>query len=348
MYHAVQGGAGMNIFYEKDIKSEWIRTKKVAVIGYGSQGFAHSNNLRDSGVQVVVGLRADSASNKKAAEAGLKVMETAKAVQWADVVMILIPDHLQGDVYKSDIQPGLAPGKTLLFAHGFNIHFGQIVPPAGVDVAMVAPKGPGHTVRRQFELGFGVPCLIAISQDPSGKARETALAYALCIGGAKAGVIETSFREETETDLFGEQAVLCGGVSHLMQAGFETLVEAGYAPEMAYFECIHEMKLIVDLIYEGGLSLMRYSVSDTAEYGDYVSGPRIVNAETKKEMKRVLAEIQSGKFAKDWIAENKNGRKKFLGMREAGAKHQLETVGEKLRSMMPWIAKNRLVDKSKN
>jgi ketol-acid reductoisomerase len=348
MYHAVQGGAAMNIFYEKDIKSEWIRTKKVAVIGYGSQGFAHSNNLRDSGVQVVVGLRADSASNKKAAEAGLKVMETAKAVQWADVVMILIPDHLQGDVYKSDIQPGLAPGKTLLFAHGFNIHFGQIVPPAGVDVAMVAPKGPGHTVRRQFELGFGVPCLIAISQDPTGKARETALAYALCIGGAKAGVIETSFREETETDLFGEQAVLCGGVSHLMQAGFETLVEAGYAPEMAYFECIHEMKLIVDLIYEGGLSLMRYSVSDTAEYGDYVSGPRIVNAETKKEMKRVLAEIQNGKFAKDWIAENKAGRKKFLGMREAGAKHQLETVGEKLRSMMPWIAKNRLVDKSKN
>ncbi len=246
------------------------------MIGYGSQGFAHSNNLRDSGVEVVVGLRPGSPSAKKAAEAGLKVMETAKAVEWADVVMVLIPDHLQGDVYNSDIKPGLTPGKTLLFAHGFNIHFGQIVPPAGVDVAMVAPKGPGHTVRRQFELGFGVPCLIAIAQDPTGKARQTALAYALCIGGAKAGVIETSFREETETDLFGEQAVLCGGVSHLMQAGFETLVEAGYAPEMAYFECIHEMKLIVDLIYEGGLSLMRYSVSDTAEYGDYVSGPRII------------------------------------------------------------------------
>ena len=338
----------MNIFYEKDIKQEWIRTKKVAVIGYGSQGFAHSNNLRDSGVEVVVGLRPGSPSGKKAAEAGLKVLDTASAVQWADVVMVLIPDHLQGDVYKSDIQPGLTAGKTLLFAHGFNIHFGQIMPPAGVDVAMVAPKGPGHTVRRQFELGFGVPCLIAISQNPTGKARETALAYALCIGGAKAGVIETSFREETETDLFGEQAVLCGGVSHLMQAGFETLVEAGYAPEMAYFECIHEMKLIVDLIYEGGLSLMRYSVSDTAEYGDYVSGPRMITAETKKEMKRVLAEIQSGKFAKDWIAENKSGRKEFLRMREAGAKHQLETVGEKLRSMMPWIAKNRLVDKSKN
>jgi ketol-acid reductoisomerase len=348
MYHALQGGAGMNIFYEKDIKSEWIRTKKVAVIGYGSQGFAHSNNLRDSGVEVVVGLRPGSPSGKKAAEAGLKVLETAKAVQWADVIMILIPDHLQGDVYKSDIQPGLTPGKTLLFAHGFNIHFGQIVPPAGVDVAMVAPKGPGHTVRRQFELGFGVPCLIAIAQDPSGKARETALAYALCIGGAKAGVIETTFREETETDLFGEQAVLCGGVSHLMQAGFETLVEAGYAPEMAYFECIHEMKLIVDLIYEGGLSLMRYSVSDTAEYGDYVSGPRMITAETKKEMKRVLSEIQSGQFARNWIAENKKGRKEFLRMREAGAKHQLETVGEKLRSMMPWIARNRLVDKAKN
>ncbi len=348
MYYAVQGGAGMNIFYEKDIKPEWIRTKKVAVIGYGSQGFAHSNNLRDSGVEVVVGLRPGSPSGRKAAEAGLKVMETAKAVQQADVIMVLIPDHLQGDVYKSDIQPGLTPGKTLLFAHGFNIHFGQIVPPVGVDVAMVAPKGPGHTVRRQFELGFGVPCLIAIAQDPTGKARQTALAYALCIGGAKAGVIETSFREETETDLFGEQAVLCGGVSHLMQAGFETLVEAGYAPEMAYFECSHEMKLIVDLIYEGGLSLMRYSVSDTAEYGDYVSGPRMITAETKKEMKRVLAEIQSGKFAKDWMAENRSGRKEFLRMREAGAKHQLETVGEKLRSMMPWIAKNRLVDKSKN
>jgi len=338
----------MNIFYEKDIKSEWIRTKKVAVIGYGSQGFAHSNNLRDSGVEVTVGLRPDSPSVKKAKEAGLTVMDTAAAAKWADVVMILIPDHLQGDVYKTDIAPGLTPGKTLLFAHGFNIHFGQIVPPAGVDVAMVAPKGPGHTVRRQFELGFGVPCLIALSQNPTGKARETALAYALCIGGAKAGVIETSFREETETDLFGEQAVLCGGVSHLMQAGFETLVEAGYAPEMAYFECIHEMKLIVDLIYEGGLSLMRYSVSDTAEYGDYVSGPRVITSETKKAMKQLLKEIQDGTFAKNWMGENRSGRKAFLKMREEGSKHQLESVGEKLRSMMPWIAKNRLVDKSKN
>jgi ketol-acid reductoisomerase len=338
----------MNIYYEKDIKPEWIRSRKVAVIGYGSQGFAHSNNLRDSGVEVVVGLRAESPSVKKAAEAGLKVMETAKAAEWAEVVMMLIPDHLQGEVYKTDVKPGLTAGKTLLFAHGFNIHFGQIVPPPGVDVAMIAPKGPGHTVRRQFELGFGVPCLIAIAQDPTGKARQTALAYALSIGGAKAGVIETSFREETETDLFGEQAVLCGGVTHLMQAGFETLVEAGYAPEMAYFECIHEMKLIVDLIYEGGLSLMRYSVSDTAEYGDYMVGPRIINEKTKKEMKKVLSEIQSGEFAKKWMAENKNGRKDFLRMRETGAAHQLEKVGEKLRSMMPWIAKNRLVDKSKN
>jgi ketol-acid reductoisomerase len=342
------GGQGMNIFYEKDIKPEWIRSRKVAVIGYGSQGFAHSNNLRDSGVEVVVGLRAESPSVKKAAEAGLKVMETARAVEWAEVVMMLIPDHLQGEVYKTDVKPGLTAGKTLLFAHGFNIHFGQIVPPPDVDVAMVAPKGPGHTVRRQFELGFGVPCLIAISQDPSGKARQTALAYALSIGGAKAGVIETSFREETETDLFGEQVVLCGGVTHLMQAGFETLVEAGYAPEMAYFECIHEMKLIVDLIYEGGLSLMRYSVSDTAEYGDYMVGPRIINDKTKKEMKKVLSEIQRGEFARKWMAENKSGRKDFLRMRETGAAHQLEKVGEKLRSMMPWIAKNRLVDKSKN
>ena len=348
MYPVLHGGAEVNIYYEKDIQPDWIRSKKVAVIGYGSQGFAHSNNLRDSGVQVVVGLRAGSPSVKKATEAGLSVLETAKAVEWADVVMVLIPDHLQGEVYQSDIKPGLTPGKTLLFAHGFNIHFGQIVPPQGVDVAMVAPKGPGHTVRRQFELGFGVPCLIAVAQDPTGKARQTALAYALCIGGAKAGVIETSFREETETDLFGEQAVLCGGVSHLMQAGFETLVEAGYAPEMAYFECIHEMKLIVDLIYEGGLSLMRYSVSDTAEYGDYVSGPRVITSKTKKEMKKILTDIQSGRFAKQWMAENKSGRKEFLRMREAGTTHQLEKVGEKLRSMMPWIAKNRLVDKSKN
>jgi len=338
----------MNIFYEKDIRADWLKGKKVAVIGYGSQGFAHSNNLRDSGVDVVVGLRKGSPSEKKASEAGLKVMETAQAAACADVIMMLIPDHLQGDVYAKDIAPGLKKGKTLLFAHGFSIHYKRISPPEGVDVAMVAPKGPGHTVRRQFEMGYGVPCLVAVAQNATGKARETALAYALAIGGAKAGVIETTFKEETETDLFGEQAVLCGGVSHLMQAGFETLVEAGYAPEMAYFECIHEMKLIVDLIYEGGLSGMRYSVSDTAEYGDYTSGPRVITAETKKEMKRILADIQNGKFAKEWMDENAKGRKAFLHMREEGAAHQLEKVGEKLRSMMPWIAKNRMVDKSRN
>jgi ketol-acid reductoisomerase len=338
----------MKMYYEQEIDQEWIQSKKVAVIGYGSQGFAHSNNLRDSGVEVCVGLRKDSTSAKKAREAGLKVMTGAEASQWADVIMVLVPDHLQAQVYESDIASYLGAGKTLMFAHGFNIHFEQIKPPADVDVSMVAPKGPGHTVRRQYELGYGVPCLIAIGNDASGKARETALGYAAAIGGAKAGVIETTFKEETETDLFGEQAVLCGGVTHLMQAGFETLVEAGYAPEMAYFECIHEMKLIVDLIYEGGMSLMRYSVSDTAEYGDYVSGPRIITPDVKQEMKRLLAAIQDGSFARTWIGENKSGRKKFLAMRKEHAAHQMEEVGERLRSMMPWIAKNRLVDRDKN
>jgi ketol-acid reductoisomerase len=338
----------MKMYYEQEINQEWIQSKKVAVIGYGSQGFAHSNNLRDSGVEVCVGLRKDSASVKKAKEAGLKVMTGAEASDWADVIMVLVPDHLQGEVYKKDIAPSLRSGKTLMFAHGFNIHFEQIKPPADVDVSMVAPKGPGHTVRRQYELGYGVPCLIAIGNDASGKARETALGYAAAIGGAKAGVIETTFKEETETDLFGEQAVLCGGVTHLMQAGFETLVEAGYAPEMAYFECIHEMKLIVDLIYEGGMSLMRYSVSDTAEYGDYVSGPRIITPAVKQEMKQLLNAIQDGSFARKWIGENKSGRKEFLAMRKEHADHQMEEVGQRLRSMMPWIAKNRLVDRDKN
>jgi len=287
----------MKMYYEQEINQEWIQSKKVAVIGYGSQGFAHSNNLRDSGVEVCVGLRQDSASVKKAKEAGLKVMTGAEASEWAEVIMVLVPDHLQAQVYEKDIAPSLGTGKTLMFAHGFNIHFQQIKPPADVDVSMVAPKGPGHTVRRQYELGYGVPCLIAIGNDASGKARETALGYASAIGGAKAGVIETTFKEETETDLFGEQAVLCGGVTHLMQAGFETLVEAGYAPEMAYFECILEMELIVDLIYEGGMSLMRYSVSDTAEYGDYVSGPRIITPAVKREMKQLLNAIQDGSFA---------------------------------------------------
>ncbi len=338
----------MNVYYEKDIDGALITQKKVAVIGYGSQGFAHSNNLRDSGVEVVVGLREGSSSRKKAEEAGLKVMTTREAAEWADVVMVLIPDHLQAEVYKRDIEPGLKEGNTLMFAHGFNIHFGQIKPPSYVDVSMIAPKGPGHTVRRQYELGYGVPCLVAVANDATGKAKDVALSYARAIGGAKAGVIETTFREETETDLFGEQSVLCGGVTHLMQAGFETLVEAGYAPEMAYFECIHEMKLIVDLIYEGGFSLMRYSVSDTAEYGDYVSGPRVIGPQVKAEMKRILAEIQDGSFAKRWMEENRAGRKEFLRMREEASKHQLEEVGKRLRSMMPWIEKNRLVDKSKN
>ncbi len=338
----------MKVYYEQEIDQKWIRLKKVAVIGYGSQGFAHSNNLRDSGVEVAVGLRKDSKSVRKAEEAELTVMETAKAAEWADVIMMLVPDHLQAEIFKKDIAPGLRAGKTLMFAHGFNIHFKQVIPPENIDVSMVAPKGPGHTVRRQYELGYGVPCLIAIAGDSSGKARQTALAYAAAIGGAKAGVIETSFKEETETDLFGEQAVLCGGITHLMQTGFEILVEAGYAPEMAYFECIHEMKLIVDLIYEGGMSLMRYSVSDTAEYGDYVSGPRVIGSQVKDEMKQLLKEIQDGSFARKWIEENKKGRERFLEMRKKMADHQLEKVGEKLRALMPWIAKNRLVDRKKS
>ncbi len=338
----------MKIYYEQDIDQQLIRSLKVAVIGYGSQGFAHSNNLRDSGVQVTVGLRPDSASRRKAQEAGLSVKSAREAAEWADCIMMLVPDHLQGEIYQRDIAPTMGKGKTLMFAHGFNIHFGQIKPPPEVDVSMVAPKGPGHTVRRQYELGYGVPCLIAVAGNASGKAVEVALSYASAIGGAKAGVIETSFREETETDLFGEQAVLCGGVTHLMQAGFETLVAAGYAPEMAYFECIHEMKLIVDLIYEGGLSLMRYSVSDTAEYGDYVSGPRVIGPQVKEEMKRLLEEIQDGSFAKRWMEENRSGRSGFLGMRKEHADHQMEKVGEALRAMMPWIAKTRMVDRDKN
>ena len=338
----------MKVYYEDDIDRQLIADKKVAVIGYGSQGFAHSNNLRDSGVEVAVGLRADSASIGKVKEAGIQVMETAAAAAWADAIMVLVPDHLQAEIYENDIAPGLTAGNNLMFAHGFNIHFEQIEPPSEIDVTMVAPKGPGHTVRRQYELGYGVPCLVAIANDASGTATEVALSYASAIGGARAGVIETNFREETETDLFGEQTVLCGGLTHLMQAGFETLVEAGYAPEMAYFETIHEVKLIVDLIYEGGMSLMRYSVSDTAEYGDYVSGERLVDDGIKAKMKQILAEIQDGSFAKGWMDENRAGRKRFLDMRAAQAGHQLEQVGEQLRSMMPWIAKERMVDKSKN
>ncbi len=338
----------LKVHYDADIDLSRVHGARVAIIGYGSQGFAHANNLRDSGVEVAVGLRPDSASVAKAEDAGIRVLPTADAAAWADMVMMLIPDHLQGEVYRDAIAPNLGVGKTLMFAHGFNIHFGQIEPEAAVDVSMVAPKGPGHTVRRQFELGYGVPCLVAIHNDASGHAKENALAYAGALGGGRAGVIETNFREETETDLFGEQTVLCGGVSHLMRAGFETLIEAGYAPEMAYFECIHELKLIVDLVYEGGISLMRYSVSDTAEYGDYQSGPRVISPEVKVEMKRILADIQDGTFAKRWMDENRAGRRRFLADRAEHAEHQLEQVGTELRSMMPWIDKERLVDKGKN
>ena len=338
----------MKVYYEDDIERQWIADRKVAVIGYGSQGFAHANNLRDSGVEVAVGLRAGSASADKVRETGIPVLETAAAAAWADAIMVLVPDHLQAEIYQRDLKPGLVAGNNLMFAHGFNIHFGLIEPEADIDVTMVAPKGPGHTVRRQYELGYGVPCLVAVANDASGQGKNLALAYASAIGGARAGVIETNFREETETDLFGEQSVLCGGLTHLMQAGYDTLTEAGYAPEMAYFETIHEVKLIVDLIYEGGMSLMRYSVSDTAEYGDYVSGERLIDDRIRAEMKRILAEIQDGSFAKRWMDENRSGRGNFLRMRAEHAGHQLEEVGAQLRAMMPWIAKDRLVDKSRN
>jgi ketol-acid reductoisomerase len=328
-------------FYEKDGSLAPLEGKTVAIIGYGSQGHAHALNLRDSGVNVVVGLYHGSKNWAKAEAAGLKVLTSADAAKIADVIMILTPDHLQADIYEKDIEPNLKPGKTLMFAHGFSIHFGTIKPPAGIDVSLIAPKAPGHRVREVFTEGSGTPALVAIHQDTSGKALENALAYALGLGTLRAGVIETTFKEETETDLFGEQAVLCGGVSALIKAGFDTLVEAGYAPEMAYFECQHELKLIVDLIYEGGLNYMRYSVSDTAEYGDYTRGPRVITDETRKEMKKILAEIQSGEFAKAWIAENKSGRHNFLAMREAAHTSQLETVGTELRAMMPFLKKKK-------
>ena len=313
-----------------------MKGKTVAIIGYGSQGHAHALNLHESGVDVVVGLYEGSKSWAKAEQAGLKVMTAADAAKAADVIMVLIPDERQAEMYKQNIAPHLTAGKALMFAHGFNIHYGQIVPPADVDVLMIAPKGPGHTVRSEYVEGKGVPCLIAVHQDATGKAQDIGLAYAAGIGGARAGVLETTFRVETETDLFGEQAVLCGGVTALMQAGFETLVEAGYAPENAYFECVHEMKLIVDLIYEGGFSRMRYSISDTAEYGDYETGKRIITEETKKEMKKVLSEIQDGTFASKWISENKSGRAHFTACRRLGAEHELEAVGKELRKMYSW------------
>jgi ketol-acid reductoisomerase len=330
-------------FYEQDGNVALLKGKTIAIIGYGSQGHAHALNLRDSGLDVIVGLPESSKSRAKAQQAGLKVMSTADAVKAADTMMILVPDHVQGDLYASDIAPHLTAGKTLMFAHGFNIHFGQIKPPADVDVSMIAPKAPGHRVRELFTEGVGVPALVAVHQNSSGKALENALAYAMGLGCLKAGVIETNFREETESDLFGEQAVLCGGASELIRAGFETLVEAGYAPEIAYFECLHELKLIVDLIYEGGLGYMRFSVSDTAEYGDYTRGPRIINEQTRAEMKKILSEIQSGQFAKDWIAENKAGRHKFLAMREAAQDQPVEKVGAELRKMMTFLKKKKEV-----
>ena len=330
-------------YYEKDGNLNLLKGQTVAIIGYGSQGHAHALNLRDSGVDVVVGLYPGSKSWSKAENAGLKVLTTSEAAKAADIVMILVSDHIQGDLYRNEIAPHLTAGKTLMFAHGFCIHFGEIQAPADVDVSMIAPKAPGHRVRELFTEGVGVPALVAIHQNPSGKALERALAYALALGCLKAGVIETTFREETESDLFGEQTVLCGGVSALIRAGFETLVEAGYAPEIAYFECLHELKLIVDLIYEGGLGYMRFSVSDTAEYGDYTRGPRIVNEQTRAEMRKILSEIQSGEFARQWMGENRAGRKKFLAMREEERHQPIEEVGRELRAMMTFLKRKKEV-----
>jgi ketol-acid reductoisomerase len=330
-------------YYEADGNLSLLKGKTIAIIGYGSQGHAHALNLRDSGLEVVVGLPETSKSRGKAEAAGLRVLSTAEAAKASNVMMVLTPDHIQGDLYQNDIAPNLSAGKTLMFAHGFAIHFKQVTAPTDVDVSMIAPKAPGHRVRELFTDGVGVPALVAVHQNPSGKALEQALAYALALGCLKAGVIETTFKEETESDLFGEQSVLCGGVSELIRAGFETLVEAGYAPEIAYFECLHEMKLIVDLIYEGGLGYMRYSISDTAEYGDYTRGPRIVTAQTRAEMKKILSEIQSGEFARQWINENKTGRKNFLAMREAAQNQPIEKVGAELRKLMPFLKKKKEV-----
>jgi len=328
-------------FYEQDGSLAPLQGKTIAIVGYGSQGHAHALNLRDSGLKVVVGLHEGSKSKAKAQAAGLPVLSVSEAAKIADVTMILLPDHLQGEAYRNEIAPSMTKGKTLMFAHGFNIHFNEIQPPADIDVSMIAPKAPGHRVRELFVEGVGVPALVAIAQDASGKALENALAYAYGLGCLKAGVIETTFKEETESDLFGEQAVLCGGVSELIRAGFETLTAAGYAPEIAYFECLHELKLIVDLIYEGGLGYMRYSISDTAEYGDYTRGPRIVTEQTRAEMQKILQEIQSGEFARTWLAENRNGRQKFLAMREGAKDQPIERVGAELRAMMPFLKKRK-------
>ncbi len=339
----------MRVYYDRDADVNLIKGKKVVIVGYGSQGHAHANNLRDSGVKDVrVALRSGSASVKKAEGAGFTVMTPAEAAAWADVVMILTPDELQADLYRDDLAKNMKQGAALAFAHGLNVHFNLIEPRGDLDVFMIAPKGPGHTVRGEYQRGGGVPCLVAVHQNASSNALDIALSYASAVGGGRAGIIETSFREECETDLFGEQAVLCGGLTELIKAGYETLTEAGYAPEMAYFECLHEVKLIVDLMYEGGMANMRYSISNTAEYGDYKSGPRIITAETKAEMKRVLDDIQSGRFVRDWMLECKAGQPSFKATRRRNAEHSIEQVGEKLRAMMPWISERRLVDKSKN
>ena len=338
----------INVFYDKDCDLGLIKAKKVAMIGFGSQGHAHAEKLRDSGVEVIAGLKKGGASWSKAEAKGFKVMSVGEATKAADLVMILTPDEFQSDIFKAEIEPNLSEGNAIAFAHGFNIHFGQIVPPKGVDCIMIAPKAPGHTVRNEFVSGGGVPMLIAVSQNESGRAKELALSYASAIGGGRTGIIETTFKAETETDLFGEQAVLCGGLCALINAGFETLVEAGYEPEMAYFECQHEMKLIVDLIYQGGMADMRYSISNTAEYGDYVSGNRVVNESSKAAMKEVLKEIQNGKFAKDFILERKAGYVRMNAERNITANSLLTKTGDKLRAMMPWIAKGKLVNKDKN
>jgi len=338
----------MKVYYDKDADLSLIKGKKVTIVGYGSQGHAHALNLSESGVKVTVGLRKGGASWSKVEKAGLKVADVGDAVKGADVVMMLLPDEQIAAVYRDAVEPNIREGASLAFAHGFNVHYGQVVPRADLDVWMVAPKAPGHTVRNTYTQGGGVPHLIAVHADSSGKARDLALSYAAANGGGRAGIIETNFREETETDLFGEQAVLCGGTVELIKAGYETLVEAGYAPEMAYFECLHELKLIVDLIYEGGIANMNYSISNNAEYGEYVSGPKVVNAETKKAMKQMLADIQSGEYAKSFILENRAGAPTLLSRRRLMGEHSIEVVGEKLRAMMPWIKANKLVDKSRN
>ena len=339
----------MRVYYDRDADLNLIKNKKIVIVGYGSQGHAHAMNLRDSGIEnVAVALSEGSATREKAEKANFNVMTPAEASKWADIIMRLTPDELQQEIYNNEIAPNIKEGAALAFAHGLNIHFDLIQPAEGVDVIMIAPKGPGHTVRAEYERGAGVPCLVAVDKNPSGNALDIAIAYASGVGGGRAGIIETTFKEECETDLFGEQSVLCGGLTHLITAGYETLVEAGYAPEMAYFECLHEVKLIVDLLYEGGMANMRYSISNTAEYGDYSRGPRLITDETKKEMKKILSEIQSGQFTKEWMDEHKSGQTKFKLMRKQQAEHPIEAVGKKLRTLMPWIAESKMVDKSKN